>query len=75
MALVTNLVTQIQKIAFSGSDGDVLRCELETRLSRRLTRRASAEPLRFGIVNALKCEPVHVLDAGCPRALARMEQT
>ena len=50
------------------------RCELETRLSRRLTCRASAEPLCFGIVSALKCDPVHVLDAGRPTALARMEQ-
>ncbi len=51
------------------------RGELETRLSRRLTRWASAEPLRFGIVSALKCDPVHVLDASRPTALARMEQT
>ncbi len=51
------------------------RGELEPRLSRRLTRRASAEPLRFGIVKALKWDPVHVLDAGRPTALARMEQT
>ena len=50
------------------------RCELETRLSRMLTCRASAETLCFGIVNALKCDPVHVLDAGRPTALARMEQ-
>src|SRR5207245_11605158 len=51
------------------------RCESETRLSRRLTRRASAEPLRFGIVSALKSDPVHVLDASRPTALACMEQT
>jgi hypothetical protein len=47
---------------------------LETRLSRRLTCRASAEPQCFGIGSALKCEPVHALDAGGPTAIASMKQ-
>ena len=50
------------------------RCELETRLSRRFTCGASTEPLGFGVVNALKCDSVHGLDAGRPTALVRMKQ-
>ena len=49
--------------------------ELKPRLPGRLTSRASAKPLRFGIAIALKCDPVQVFDADRPATLASMDQT